>query len=110
MTTPSNGKTMLWQASDDRIQQANMTRFMRFVNERHLLAIEDYAQLHAFSIERSEDFWSAVWEFCGIRASGELQPVVDDPYKMPNARWFANVRINFAQNLLRFKDDRIGRA
>ncbi len=107
MTTPSNGKTMLWQASDDRIQQANMTRFMRFVNERHLLAIEDYAQLHAFSIERSEDFWSAVWEFCGIRASGELQPVVDDPYKMPNARWFANVRINFAQNLLRFKDDRI---
>lgn len=97
----------LWHPSPERIADANLTRFIRFINDRHNLHIEDYPALHKFSVTRIEDFWSAVWEFCGIRASGELTPVVDDVSKMPGAQWFSQIRLNFAQNLLRYKDDRI---
>jgi acetoacetyl-CoA synthetase len=97
----------IWEPSTERIERANMNRFMRFVRES--VANEDirrYAPLYEFSVRHPEKFWPLVWEFCGIRASGEFTPVLVDGDKMPGARWFPQVRLNFAQNLLRHKDDR----
>jgi len=97
----------IWEPGTDRIERANMNRFMRFVRES--IGNEDirrYAPLYDFSVRYPEKFWPLVWEFCGIRASGEFTPVLIDGDKMPGARWFPNVRLNFAQNLLRHKDDR----
>ena len=97
----------IWEPGTDRIERANMNRFMRFVREN--VGNEDirrYAPLYDFSVRHPEKFWPLVWEFCGIRASGEFTPVLLDGDKMPGARWFPNVRLNFAQNLLRHKDDR----
>ena len=97
----------IWEPGTDRIERANMNRFMRFVRES--IGNEDirrYAPLYDYSVRHPEKFWPLVWEFCGIRASGEFTPVLIDGDKMPGARWFPNVRLNFAQNLLRHKDDR----
>jgi len=58
-------------------------------------------------VRQPEKFWQLVWEFCGIRASGDFDQILVDGDKMPGARWFPGVRLNFAQNLLRHKDDRI---
>jgi acetoacetyl-CoA synthetase len=65
-----------------------------------------YAPLYDFSIRHPGRFWSLVWEFCGIRASGTFHDVVVDADRLPGARWFPGIRLNFAQNLLRFRDDR----
>ena len=98
----------IWEPSPERVERANLNRFMRFVRES--IGNEDirrYAPLYEFSIHHPEKFWPLVWEFCGIRAQGEYQPVLVDREKMPGAHWFPGVRLNFAQNLLRFKDDRV---
>lgn len=97
----------IWEPSAERIDGANINRFMRFVRES--TGNEDirrYGPLYDFSIRNPERFWSLLWEFCGIRAHGEHEPVLVDRDKMPGARWFPNVRLNFAQNLLRHKDER----
>ena len=97
----------IWEPGTDRVERANLHRFIRFVREA--TGNEDirrYSPLYEFSIRQPEKFWSLVWEFCGIRATGEHTPVLVDREKMPGAHWFPNVRLNFAQNLLRFKDDR----
>lgn len=97
----------IWEPSDERIERANISRFMRFARES--TGNEDlrrYAPLYEFSVRQPERFWSLVWEFCGIRAHGELEPVLVDRDEMPGARWFPNITLNFAQNLLRFKDER----
>ncbi len=97
----------IWEPSTERIDRANMSRFMRFVRES--TGNEDirrYAPLYDFSVRHPEKFWPLVWEFCGIRASGDFEPVLVDADKMPGARFFPNVRLNFAQNLLRHKDER----
>jgi acetoacetyl-CoA synthetase len=98
----------IWEPSAERIERANLSRFMRFVREQ--VGNEDirrYAPLYDFSVRQPEKFWKLVWEFCGIRATGDLDPVLVDGDKMPGAKWFPNVRLNFAQNLLRHKDDRV---
>ena len=98
----------IWEPGAERIERANMNRFIRFVREQ--TGNEDirrYAPLYDFSIRQPAKFWKFVWEFCGIRATGDLDPVLVDGDKMPGAKWFPNVRLNFAQNLLRHRDDRV---
>ena len=98
----------VWIPSAERVERANLTRFIKFVvAETGDHEIKDYPSLHAFSVAEPEKFWTLVWDFCGIKAHGERTPVLVDADKMPGARWFPNVRLNFAENLLRFKDDRV---
>ena len=80
-----------------------MTAFRRAVEQRWQVALADYRALHDFSIRRADAFWQSVWEHCGVRGSmGER--IIDDPARMPGARFFPDARLNFAENLLRRGD------
>jgi acetoacetyl-CoA synthetase len=95
----------MWRPSAAAIAQANMTRFIAEANRRHGLALADYAGLHAWSVTQPEDFWRLVWEFCEVVGDAPGAPTVADRDKLPGARWFPNARLNFAENLLRRRDD-----
>jgi acetoacetyl-CoA synthetase len=97
----------IWEPGSDRIERANLNRFLRFARESSGGDdLANYAALHDFSIRHPERFWPMVWEFCGIRSTGTWQAVLADADRMPGARWFPGAQLNFAQNLLRHKDDR----
>jgi len=98
-------KEPLWVPSQERIEQANITRFIRLVNEKHGLDIHSYDELWKWSIENIPDFWAAMWEFGEIKASHGYDVVVDDLGKFPGTKWFMGARLNFAENLLRHSDD-----
>ncbi len=76
-----------------------MTRFMRFAGERRGAPFTDYEQLRQWSVDELEDFWAAVWEFCGVRASKPYERVLASR-EMPGARWFEGARLNYAQNIV----------
>jgi acetoacetyl-CoA synthetase len=99
-------KEPIWRPSQERVLNANMTRFTGFVNGRRGTAFTGYEELYGWSITELPAFWADVWDFCGVIASRPYQKVVDDPAKMPGARWFCGARLNFAENLLRFRDER----
>ncbi len=90
----------LWIPSPGRVRDANLSAFMTFVNGRHGLALADYAALQLWSVEHLEDFWLAVWDFCGVIAQARGDRVLVDGDKMPGARFFPDARLNFAENLL----------
>jgi len=96
----------LWQPSEERVRNSHMFRFMNGVNEKHGQTFAAYDDLYQWSIQNIPDFWAAMWDFADIRASRPYDLVVDDPYRLPGARWFEGARLNFAENLLRFRDDR----
>ena len=78
-----------------------MTSFRRLVNDRFDLSLSDWEALRAWSLENIEEFWGLLWEFTDIHAQRSYEEVVDDPKRMPGARWFLGARLNFAENLLR---------
>jgi acetoacetyl-CoA synthetase len=78
---------------------------MQFVNEKYHQNFNDYASLYQWSIDKIEDFWSGIWEFVEIKASESYREVINDVHKMPGAQWFSGARLNFAENLLRYRDD-----
>jgi hypothetical protein len=77
----------LWTPSPERIERTRLTAFMRAVNAACGLSLSAYDDLYRFSIERPEDFWREVWDFCGVRGDrGER--IVVDLHLMPGARFF----------------------
>jgi acetoacetyl-CoA synthetase len=99
-------KKPLWEPSAALVRQANMTRFIRFVNQKYGKDFQDYQALYDWSVDQIADFWAAMWEFAEIKTSRPYDQVVDDPTRMPGARWFSGAKLNFAENLLRYRDDR----
>ncbi len=87
------------------MRHANITRFINSVNEKHALHVDSYDRLYEWSIENIPDFWAAIWEFSEIIASQKYNVVVDDLSNFPGARWFVGARLNFAENLLRRRDN-----
>ncbi len=96
-----------------------MTAFLqqvRAVRPAGAEAVSDFPSLYRWSVERPDAFWPEVWKFCGIVAAerpgqpwdeavvGLDRMAPPDPESGP--RWFTGARLNFAENLLRFTDDR----
>ena len=98
---------LLWKPSEERKKSANMTAFIKFVNNQYNQKFDSYDELYNWSIDNIPDFWATMWDFVDIRASKSYDTVVDDPGKMPGTKWFAGAKLNFAENLLRYRDDHI---
>jgi acetoacetyl-CoA synthetase len=98
---------LLWKPSEEQIRNSNMYRFMNLVNEKYQQDFNEYALLYDWSIENIAEFWATMWEFADIIASKPYDQVIDDVTKMPGAHWFSGARLNFAENLLRYRDDQV---
>ncbi|MGA7537657.1 MAG: acetoacetate--CoA ligase [Steroidobacteraceae bacterium] len=96
--------TEIWRPSPARITDANLTRFSACLNARKGLKLRGYEELYAWSVSQPEDFWTELARFADIHADWGAGPVLENPDRMPGARFFPNARLNFAENLLRDQD------
>jgi acetoacetyl-CoA synthetase len=98
---------ILWQPSAERIGKTRMEAFRRFINQRHDLHIDDYPALHQWSIDQRQDFWQAIVDFFDIRFHDRPDAVLVEGAQMPSAQWFPGATLNFAEHLLRRRDDAV---
>ena len=100
----------LWTPSPQRVAATQLAAFTKFVAERYgakVQGAQDYAALHAWSCSNREQFWQAIWQFCGVVGSTQGDDILLNRDQMPGARWFPGARLNFAENLLRQRDDAV---
>ncbi len=97
---------LLWQPHQGNIEKSQMTAFRNYVNEVTGANYETYSDLYQWSVDQIDQFWKIFWDWSGVLHSGSITSVVDDPQKMPGAKWFSGVRLNYAQNLLQQRGDR----
>jgi acetoacetyl-CoA synthetase len=95
----------LWRPSETRVADANLTRFIRCLNARRALRLRDYTELYAWSLSSPAEFWAELARFADIRADWGPGPAIENPTAMPGARFFTDTRLNFAENLLRYRDE-----
>ena len=98
---------MLWEPSEGKIRSSNLYRFMQLVNDKYDLDFKEYSQLYQWSVNRIPDFWATMWDFAEIKASQPFDQVIDNVTRMPGATWFSGARLNFTENLLRYRDDHV---
>ena len=95
----------LWTPSAERISRSQISEICAQLNAKHAQTLRTYRDLHRFSVEQPEYFWSALWDFAGIKGTGHANEVLRDGDKMPGAQFFPESRLNFAENLLPLDDD-----
>ncbi|MDE0203667.1 MAG: AMP-binding protein, partial [Rhodospirillaceae bacterium] len=95
----------LWTPSQERLEHARLGRFMADARAKWGVDAADYGALHAWSIAEPAQFWRSMWDFAGIIGDGPGERIVIDGEKMPGARWFPDARLNYAENLLRRRDE-----
>jgi acetoacetyl-CoA synthetase len=97
----------LWKPSEARIENANISGFIKHINQKYSMNIDGYHPLYQWSIDNREDFWGSVWEFGNVIASKPYEKVLEDAPAMMGSKWFVGSRLNFAENLLRYRDDHV---
>ncbi|MBC7781182.1 MAG: acetoacetate--CoA ligase [Proteobacteria bacterium] len=95
----------LWSPSVARIARSNLKQFMREIARTWGADCRDHPALYDWSIAEPEKFWTSIWDYCDVIAERRGQVVLENPDRMPGARWFPDARLNFAENLLRRGDD-----
>lgn len=95
----------LWKPNKEKAQKSQMFDFLTGINQKHDRDFNEYYDLHKWSIENVAGFWGEFWDYSKIIHSKKYNSVVDDPKKMPGAKWFDGARLNYAENLLRRRDN-----
>jgi acetoacetyl-CoA synthetase len=94
----------LWEPSPALVERARMTEFMRWLEAERGLRFDGYHDLWRWSVDDLDGFWSAIWDFFGVRADGGYDRVLGSR-EMPGAEWFAGTSLNYAEHVFAGKED-----
>jgi acetoacetyl-CoA synthetase len=89
----------LWSPSPERIEGTLLKRFMDSICKQYGV-FQDYDQLWQWSVDEIEDFWRAVWDFCGV-VGDPAEEVLRNGQDLFNAEFFPDASLNYSENLLR---------
>ncbi|CAF0849607.1 unnamed protein product [Didymodactylos carnosus] len=97
---------VLWTPPAGR--KTNMDDFREIISSKYNLKLDSYFDLYQWSIDNYVMFWKEFWSYSNIIYSKPYIEVIDETKRMDEIpEWFAGARLNYAQNLLRYNDDRI---
>lgn len=83
------------------------SQFRASVNKRRGLALQSYEDLYEWSIKDIGAFWSDVWDETGVLGQKGAHVVDADGPLGRNPEWFGEARVNWAENMLRYRDGRV---
>ena len=95
----------LWTPSPERIEQTNVTSLINKINADWDVSITNSVHLHQFSVTEMEKFWRSLIEYAELNGETWTGPELVDRNKLPGAKWFPEARFNYAENILKRRDD-----
>ncbi|MDQ3284539.1 MAG: acetoacetate--CoA ligase [Actinomycetota bacterium] len=105
MTEAAEG-TLLWEPSEEFKENANITRYMEWLEREKDLHFDDYGELWEWSVNELEEFWASIWEYFDVQASRPYERVLGS-HEMPGTKWFEGTELNYAEHVFRNADDRL---
>lgn len=99
-------KKPLWTPSPERINSSNLSKYFSFLYSNYKLNFSTYNELYEWSVNNIEQFWNTIWEYSEIIYNRKFHSILNGE-EIWNCRWFPGSELNFAENLLKFNDDRI---
>ena len=96
----------LWEPDLQQARQSRIFHFLEAVNKEFSLGLETYSQLYNWSVEHYKDFWEFYRRYSGIKFHHPAREILSSP-KMPGGRWFVGAELNYSENLLGGRPDKI---
>lgn len=96
----------LWRPDSQQMQQAQIQQFSQYIEKQFKQQFASYQDFHLWSVEHFEQFWEAWWEYSHIISQCQFSKVVERGQNFWDVQWFLGATLNFAENLLRFRDEK----
>ena len=96
---------IVWKPQDYHFKSSNIAKFISHINENFFLEIDEYDQLYEWSINNPSIFWDNISKFCDINFSNQPKYILERHESFIGSKWFEGATLNFAENLLKYKDD-----
>ena len=96
---------ILWKPKN--VNKTKLKDFTDLINDKYALDIVGYQELYKWSIKKIPNFWSEILEYTEVKYSGDAGNVLSDLEMKPGLKWFPNISLNFAENLLKHKNDEL---
>lgn len=90
--------TLLWEPTEERIQDAGMTKYMDWLRAEKQLDFGSQTDIWNWSVKEIEAFWETVWEYGNVIAHKPYDNVLANR-KMPGAKWFEGATLNYAEQV-----------
>ncbi len=95
----------LWTPSTTTIEQANISRYLNWINKTKNQTFTGYQHLWEWSVENVETFWESIWQYFEIIHDGDYNSVTNAA-AMPGTRWFEGTSLNYSEHIFRNKTDK----
>ena len=92
--------TKIWEHS--AFKDSNLFRFLSFVNSKYGLALKTYSELHNWSVENLENFWSSVASFFAVKFDSKPSKIIVSKIPFYKSKWFSNSTLSYSSHLIRF--------
>jgi acetoacetyl-CoA synthetase len=98
--------SLLWQPTPEAIHNSQLSEFQRAIERQFGTSFRSYSELHQWTLDNPSEFWEHVWQHAGLigKKLGQTTEAANNPWGL---RWFPETKLNFAENLLRYRDDEI---
>jgi acetoacetyl-CoA synthetase len=109
MENKDTAKKPVWSPSIEKISKSNMFVFKNYLNRRYTLQLNDYKDMYDWSCKYYDKFWEAIWHYSEIYYTKKYTKITDGNFpsylKVPRPKWFIGAELNFAENLLKYRDE-----
>ncbi|MEU0313363.1 acetoacetate--CoA ligase [Nocardioides sp. NPDC006273] len=95
---------VVWTPPADVLSTSRVGEFLAWIARERDLAMTTHEELWRWSVTDLDGFWSAVWEFFGVRSHAAYDGVLASR-EMPGARWFPGALLNYAEHALGTDED-----
>ena len=96
----------LWTPTDIRSASSNLIKFYQFIENKYDASFQnDYGSLWNWSVKENSKFWPSLLEYLNIEYSGNILPTVTNETDIYDQKYFPNIDINYAQNILNKLND-----
>ncbi len=91
---------IIWRPSAERIERAQLTAYLRWLEDTRGLRFDGYEALWQWSVDALEDFWQSIWDYFGFTSPTTYARVLDR-HAMPGAKWFEGATLNYTAEVFR---------
>ncbi|MDG2435307.1 MAG: acetoacetate--CoA ligase [Gammaproteobacteria bacterium] len=82
-----------------------LSEFIYYLEKNKDLSFDDYEQLHSWSINQAEEFWSSFAKYSNINFTTAPITTLNKADHIMNDEWFSGASLNFAHHLLQRQDN-----
>ncbi|MDB9986342.1 acetoacetate--CoA ligase [Pelagibacterales bacterium] len=91
----------LWTPTNIRSASSNLIKFYQFIENKYEASFQnDYDSLWNWSVKENSKFWPSLLEYLNIEYSRNILPTVTNETDIYDQKYFPNIDINYAQNIL----------